>query len=103
VAAAGHAAGFPRGGAVERLRRASTPVDQQPVVIVAAQAEPADIEPVAVVEVQAAEAQVPFRGVKLGGTVLIELSERLALRIALVVLRRGTEADLRRLVCFRGF
>jgi hypothetical protein len=87
VAAAGHAVPLPRCGAVERLRRTGTPVDQQQVVIVAAQAEPADVEPVTVVEVQAAEAQVPFRGVKLRGTVLVLLGKRLALRPPLVVLR----------------
>jgi hypothetical protein len=56
---------------VERLRRTGTPIDQDLFVIVAAQAEPADVEAVAVVEVQAAEAQVPLRGVKLRGAVLI--------------------------------
>ena len=55
MAAAGHAIPLPRGGAVERLRRSGPPIDQQPIVIVAAQAEPADVEPVAVVEVQASE------------------------------------------------
>ena len=94
VAAAGHAIPLPRGGAVERLRRTGPPVDQQPIVIVAAQAEPADVEPVTVVEVQAAEAQVPLRGVELRGPVLIQLGERLALRPSLVVLRGRTETHL---------
>ena len=80
VAAPGHAAPLPRGGAVERLRRAGTPVDQQLLVILAAQAEPADVEPVIVVEVQAAEAQVPLRGVEFRGAVLVLLGQRLALR-----------------------
>jgi hypothetical protein len=92
VAAAGHGVPLPRGGAVERLRRAGTPVDQQPIVLVAAQADPADIEPVAVVEVEAAEAQVPLRGVKLRAAVLVLLSKRLALRPALVILCGRTEA-----------
>ena len=91
VAAAGHRVPLQWGGAIERLRRTGTPIDQQEIVIVAAQAEPADIEPVTVVEVQTAEAQVPLRGVKLRGTVLIQLSKRLALRPSLVILRSRTE------------
>jgi hypothetical protein len=91
VAAAGHPVPLPRGGAVERLRGTRAPIDKQPIVIVAAQAKPADIEAVAVVEVQAAETQVPLRGVKLRGTVLIQLGERLALRPPLVILRGRAE------------
>ena len=94
MAAAGHAIPLPRGGAVERLRRTGPPIDQQPIVIVAAQAEPADVEPVAVVEVQASETQVPLRGLELRGPVLIQLGERLALRPPLVVLRGRTETHL---------
>ncbi len=94
VTAAGHAIPLPRGGAVERLRRTGPPIDQQLIVIVAAQAEPADVEPVIVVEVQAAEAQVPLRGLELRGPVLIQLGERLALRPPLVVLRGRTETHL---------
>jgi len=92
VPAAGHPVPLPRGGAIERLGRARTPVDKQLIVIVAAQAQPADVEPVVVVEVKAAEAQVPLRGVKLRAAVLIQLSERLALRPPLEVLDALTKA-----------
>jgi hypothetical protein len=94
VTAAGHAVPLLRGGAVERLRGAGAPVDQQLVVILAAQADPADVEPVALLEVQAAEAQVPLRGVQLRAPVDVLLCEHLALRPPLVVLRRRAEAHL---------
>ena len=91
MTAAGHPVPLARGGAVERLRRAGAPVDEQPVVVLAAQAEPADVEPVAVVEVQPAEAQVPFRRVEFRGTVRVLPGERLALGPPLVVLRGRAE------------
>jgi hypothetical protein len=91
VAAADHGVPLPRGGAVERLRRAGPPVDQQQIAILAAQAEPADVQAVAVIEVQAAEAQAPLRGVKLREAVLVLLGKRLALGLPLVVLRGRAE------------
>ena len=94
VTAAGHAVPLLRGGAVERLRGAGTPVDEQLVVVLAAQADPADIEPLIGLEVQAAEAQVPFRGLEFPAPVDELLGEHLALGPSLVVLHRRAEAHL---------
>jgi hypothetical protein len=55
VSTSGDAVTLHRGGAVERLGRRGTPIDQQLIVFVIAKAKAADVQALAVVEIEPAE------------------------------------------------
>jgi hypothetical protein len=74
----------PRSGRVEGARRRSAPIDQQPVIGRAGDADPADVELLVIDPIDPAEAQTLLDAVELGDPVLEHAGPAVPLGAALM-------------------